>query len=152
MYSYACIKPQKRLWPVALRATISTEYEMRLALSWVFLLATGLSLSWGYEVPKAQVRVFYPKGFEVSIPHEEGISLFAFHGKLNEEFDGLEAGRWARDIPSAKRGRWTFRDRETTLQFGDTLYFWTYVIYNGLGYREDDSVFVVSEYSSNSKS
>lgn len=126
---------------------------MRLTLSCVFLLATaGLSLCWGYKVPKAQVRVFYPKGFEVSIPHQEGISLFAFHGKLNEDFDGLEAGRWARDIPNAKHGRWTFRDRETRLHIGDTLYYWTYVIHNGLGYREDDGAFVVSEYSSNRKS
>lgn len=122
---------------------------MRLTLSCVFLLSTVLGLSWAYEVPKAQVRVFYPKGFEVSIPHEEGISLFAFHGKLNEDFDGLEAGTWARDIPNAKRGRWTFRDRETALQIGDTLYFWTFVVYNGLGYREDDGAYVVSEYSNN---
>jgi len=33
----------------------------------------------GYEVTKAKIEVFYPKGFEVSIPDEEGISLFAFH-------------------------------------------------------------------------
>ncbi|KAH8421042.1 hypothetical protein KR222_005727 [Zaprionus bogoriensis] len=120
---------------------------MRFTLCWVFLLTAAVRLGWGYEAPKAQVRVFSPKGFEVSIPHEEGISLFAFHGKLNEEFDGLEAGRWARDIPNAKRGRWTFRDRQTVLHIGDTLYYWTFVIYNGLGYREDDGAFVVTEYS-----
>ncbi|XP_004518426.1 gram-negative bacteria-binding protein 3 [Ceratitis capitata] len=100
-----------------------------------------------YEVPKAKIEVFYPKGFEVSIPHEEGITLFAFHGKLNEEMEGLEAGTWSRDIVKVKNGRWTFRDREARLALGDTLYYWTYVIYNGLGYREDDGVFVVSAYS-----
>lgn len=121
---------------------------MRLLLSCAFIL-TAVVLGGAYKVPKAQVRVFYPKGFEVSIPHEEGISLFAFHGKLNEDFDGLEAGTWARDIPSAKRGRWTFRDRETALNLGDTLYYWTYVIYNGLGYREDDGAYVVTEYAPN---
>ncbi|XP_017051313.1 gram-negative bacteria-binding protein 3 [Drosophila ficusphila] len=110
------------------------------------LLVVGICFCHAYEAPEAQVRVFYPKGFEVSIPDAHGISLFAFHGKLNEEFDGLEAGRWARDIPSAKRGRWTFRDRETKLSPGDTLYFWTYVIYNGLGYRQDDGAHVVSGY------
>ncbi|ALC42245.1 CG30148 [Drosophila busckii] len=112
----------------------------------ISILWLSVLLAAAYEVPKAQVRVFYPRGFEVSIPHEAGISLFAFHGKLNEEFDGLEAGRWARDIPRAKRERWTFRDRETALKLGDTLYYWTYVIYNGLGYREDDAAHVVTEY------
>ncbi|XP_030373842.1 gram-negative bacteria-binding protein 3-like [Scaptodrosophila lebanonensis] len=100
-----------------------------------------------YEVPKARIQVFYPKGFEVSIPDEPGITLFAFHGKLNEEMEGLEAGTWARDIVKAKNGRWTFRDRIASLKPGDTLYYWTYVIYNGLGYREDDGQFVVGEYS-----
>ncbi|XP_037931202.1 gram-negative bacteria-binding protein 3-like [Teleopsis dalmanni] len=100
-----------------------------------------------YDVPKARVIVFERKGFEVSIPDEEGISLFAFHGKLNEEMDGLEAGTWARDIVKAKNGRWTFTDRVTELKIGDTLYYWTYVIYNGLGYREDDGVYVVTGFN-----
>lgn len=99
-----------------------------------------------YEVTPAKVEFFHPKGFEVSIPDEEGITLFAFHGKLNEEFDGLEAGSWARDIVTAKNGRWTFRDRITSLKIGDVLYFWTYVIYNGLGYSQYDGVHVVNGY------
>ncbi|XP_037934806.1 gram-negative bacteria-binding protein 3-like [Teleopsis dalmanni] len=100
-----------------------------------------------YEVPKARIIVFERKGFEVSVPDEEGISLFAFHGKLNEEMEGLEAGTWARDIVKAKNGRWTFTERVTKLHIGDILYYWTYVIYNGLGYREDDGVFVVTGYN-----
>ncbi|KAH8370265.1 hypothetical protein KR093_002849, partial [Drosophila rubida] len=103
-----------------------------------------------YEVPEAKIEVFYPKGFEVSIPHEEGITLFAFHGKLNEEMEGLEAGTWARDIVKMKNGRWTFRDRQATLKPGDILYYWTYVIYNGLGYRWDDGVYAVTAYSGSS--
>ncbi|XP_013116957.2 gram-negative bacteria-binding protein 3 [Stomoxys calcitrans] len=99
-----------------------------------------------YEAPTALVEVFYPQGFRVSIPHENGISLFAFHGKLNEEMEGLEAGTWARDIAKPKEGRWTFTDRNAKLKLGDTLYYWTYVIYKGLGYREEDGVFVVQQY------
>ncbi|KAH8307494.1 hypothetical protein KR044_013451, partial [Drosophila immigrans] len=105
-----------------------------------------------YEVPEAKIEVFYPKGFEVSIPHEEGITLFAFHGKLNEEMEGLEAGTWARDIVKMKNGRWTFRDRQATLKPGDILYYWTYVIYNGLGYRWDDGAYAVSAYSGSTPS
>ncbi|EDW00761.1 gram-negative bacteria-binding protein 3 [Drosophila grimshawi] len=110
-------------------------------------LLTAVMLCLAYEVPEARVSVFHPKGFEISIPHEEGITLFAFHGKVNEEFDGLEAGTLARDIPTAKNGRWTFMDRSTVLKMGDTLYYWTYVIHNGLGYRFDDGVHVVTEFT-----
>lgn len=47
---------------------------------------------------------------------QEGISLFAFHGKLNEEFEGREAGTWARDVVRVRNGRYTFRDRDTQLK------------------------------------
>lgn len=117
-------------------------YVLRLNLFLILWIQHTLA----YEVPTAQIKVFYPKGFEVSIPHEEGITLFAFHGKLNEEMDGLEAGTWARDIVKPKEGRWIFRERNTKLKLGDTLYYWTYVIYNGLGYREEDGVYVVQHY------
>ncbi|XP_037820290.1 gram-negative bacteria-binding protein 3-like [Lucilia sericata] len=122
----------------------------RSVINYTHLLGIVLSLMpccWTYEVPKATIKVFYPKGFEVSIPDEEGITLFAFHGKLNEEMEGLEAGTWAVDIVKPKNGRWIFRDRITQLKFGDTLYYWTYVIYNGLGYREDNGVYVVQQYA-----
>ncbi|XP_030388213.1 gram-negative bacteria-binding protein 3-like [Scaptodrosophila lebanonensis] len=100
-------------------------------------------ISHAFEAPKAQIKVLKPKGFEVSIPDQNGISLFAFHGKLNKGFNGLEAGQFSRDITKAEGGRWTYRDTETELKSGDTLYFWTYVLYNGQGYREDNGKFVV---------
>ena len=58
--------------------------------------------------------------------------------------EGLEAGQWARDITKAKGGRWTFRDRNAELKVGDKIYFWTYVIKNGLGYRQDDGEWTVT--------
>ncbi|XP_073823128.1 gram-negative bacteria binding protein 3 [Musca autumnalis] len=131
--------------PLSGTMTNSKMHFALVILSSFSFIATALAQQ-GYEVPTATIEVFYPKGFQVSIPHEEGITLFAFHGKLNEEMDGLEAGTWARDIVKPKNGRWIFRDRITQLQLGDTLYYWTYVIYKGLGYREDDGVYVVKEY------
>ncbi|XP_041986270.1 uncharacterized protein LOC121738351 [Aricia agestis] len=98
-----------------------------------------------YEVPKAKIEAIYPKGLKVSLP-DDGYSLFAFHGKLNEEMDGLEAGDWSRDIIKAKHGRWTFTDKNAKLKIGDKIYYWTYVIKNGLGYREDDGEFTVTGY------
>ncbi|KAL9908895.1 gram-negative bacteria binding protein 3 [Glossina fuscipes fuscipes] len=105
-----------------------------------YLLASGQA----YDVPKAKIEVNCSKGFQVSIPHADGITLFAFHAKLNEEMDGLEGGTWSRDIVKPKNGSWTFTDRITKLELGDTLYYWTYVIYQGLGYREDDGVYIVN--------
>ncbi|XP_045536217.1 beta-1,3-glucan-binding protein-like [Papilio machaon] len=98
-----------------------------------------------YEVPPAKLEAIYPKGLRVSIP-DDGFSLFAFHGKLNEEMEGLEAGQWSRDITKAKNGRWTFRDRDTALKIGDKVYFWTYVIKNGLGYRQDNGEWTVTGF------
>uniref|UniRef100_A0A1A9WPY0 CBM39 domain-containing protein n=1 Tax=Glossina brevipalpis TaxID=37001 RepID=A0A1A9WPY0_9MUSC len=102
-----------------------------------------LQSSIAYQVPPADITVLEPQGFVVSIPHDDGITLFAFHGKLNEEMNGLEAGTWSRDIVQPKDGHWVFFDRNTKLKPGDVLYFWTYVIKDGLGYRQDDGVFHV---------
>lgn len=114
----------------------------------VFCGVTG-SLGQDYEVPAATVEVFRPKGFRISIPDQDGIKLFAFHGKLNEEFNGREAGTWARDITKAKDGRWTFVDTQTKLKVGDVLYYWLTVHYfdgeKELGFYRDDQEFVVQE-------
>lgn len=98
-----------------------------------------------YEVPNAKLEAIWPKGLRVSIP-DDGYTLFAFHGKLNEEMEGLEAGIWSRDITKARDGRWTFRDRNAELKIGDKVYFWTYVIKNGLGYRQDNGEWTVTGY------
>lgn len=79
---------------------------------------------------------------------EEGVTLFAFHGNINEEFNGREAGQFARDITKAKNGRWTFVDKLTKFKPGDKIYYWTYVIYddgkNKLGYANDDQEYTVT--------
>lgn len=59
--------------------------------------------------------------------------------------EGLEAGNpWARDIPSPKNGQWTFKDKKTELKLGDKVYFWTYAVKNGLGYRQVDGEWTVT--------
>ncbi|KAL0822263.1 hypothetical protein ABMA28_004385 [Loxostege sticticalis] len=98
-----------------------------------------------YQVPPAKLEAIYPRGLRVSVP-DDGFSLFAFHGKLNEEMEGLEAGQWARDVVKPKDGRWWFRDRNVRLNLGDKVYFWTYVIKDGLGYRQDNGEWTVTEY------
>lgn len=102
-----------------------------------------------YEVPDAIVEVFSPRGLKVSIPDEDGIKLFAFHGNINKEFDGLEAGEMAKDILKPKNGYWTFYDPTKKLKVGDTLHYWTYVDYfdgtNKLGYQKLDQKYEVRE-------
>ncbi|KAG7295857.1 Beta-1-3-glucan-binding protein [Plutella xylostella] len=99
-----------------------------------------------YSVPPAKLEAIAPTGWlKVTLP-DDGFSLFAFHGKLNEEMDGLEAGHWARDITKPKDGVWTFRDRAARLKVGDKVYFWTFVIKDGLGYRQDDGEWTVTEF------
>uniref|UniRef100_A0A1L8E2T1 Putative beta-1 n=1 Tax=Nyssomyia neivai TaxID=330878 RepID=A0A1L8E2T1_9DIPT len=88
----------------------------------------------GFEIPTPEVKIF-SRGFEVSIPEEEGITLFAFHGQLNFPFTGLQAGQWASDITRPTEGRYRFIERSTKLKPGDVLYFWVHVIFNGLGYN-----------------
>lgn len=64
-----------------------------------------------------------------------GITLFAFHGNINEDFDSLEAGQMARDVIKKRGDRWVFEDKNVKLKEGDTLYYWLYVILDGLGYQ-----------------
>ncbi|KPJ15398.1 Beta-1,3-glucan-binding protein [Papilio machaon] len=113
-------------------------------LAWV-LLCDAQARAQKYTVPPAKLEAIYPQGLRVSIP-DDGFSLFAFHGNLNQEMEGLEAGQWSRDITKAKNNRWTFRDRNAKLKLGDTIYFWTYVIKDGLGYRQDNGEWTVTEF------
>lgn len=110
----------------------------------IFLLCFFICVSC-YEVPPAKLEAIWPKGLRVSVP-DDGYSLFAFHGKLNEEMEGLEAGHWSRDITKSKGGRWTFNDKQAKLKIGDKIYFWTYVIKEGLGYRQDNGEWTVTGY------
>ncbi|KAH8319965.1 hypothetical protein KR074_010045, partial [Drosophila pseudoananassae] len=104
------------------------------SLVYLLLVATSLGAIMAYQVPEATVKVT-AQGFEVSIPAEPGVSLFAFHGKVNEEMDDLSDQTWAADIVSPRNGRFTYRNRNHRLQPGDTLYYWTTARYNGIDYH-----------------
>lgn len=69
--------------------------------------------------------------------------VFAFHGKLNEEFVDLEAGTWSKDITKVENGRFTFEDNEAVLKDGDVLHYWLYVIKGKFGYRRDKGAYTV---------
>ncbi|XP_076264087.1 beta-1,3-glucan-binding protein 2-like [Rhynchophorus ferrugineus] len=97
-----------------------------------------------YEVPKPKIEV-HPKGFTVAIPDEEGISLFAFHGNINKPMADLEAGQFSKDILRKKNHEWVFNETRTKLKEGDVIYYWLFVIKDGLGYRYDDGQYSVTD-------
>ncbi|KAH8421029.1 hypothetical protein KR222_004440 [Zaprionus bogoriensis] len=115
------------------------------ALLLCLLLGCNSNSCHAYKVPAATVKVNSPQGFEVSVPDEPGISLFAFHGKLNEEMDDLSDQTWATDVVSARNGRWTYRNRQQKLQPGDVLYYWTTVRYNGIDYHNYNQRHVIGQ-------
>ncbi|KAJ0178106.1 hypothetical protein K1T71_005929 [Dendrolimus kikuchii] len=122
------------------KADVMIRYN--LFILFTFALCNGQTQ---YTVPPAKLEAIYPKGLRVTVK-DDGFSLFAFHGKLNEEMEGLEAGQWARDITRPKNGQWIFNDKNAQLKLGDKIYFWTYVIKDGLGYRQDNGEWTVTEF------
>ncbi|KAG4072472.1 hypothetical protein HA402_004404 [Bradysia odoriphaga] len=98
-----------------------------------------------YSVPKATVTAYQSKGFSVSIPDSPGLSLFAFHGNVNNKLDVLDGGSLSKDITKPKNGMWTYTDDSIKLKIGDTINYWLYVVKDGLGYRLDQQQFVVKE-------
>ncbi|XP_066151348.1 uncharacterized protein [Euwallacea fornicatus] len=112
-----------------------------LAFSLTYSLCSG-----DYTVPAPKIEIFN-KGFRFSIPHEEGVELFAFHGNINKPMNDLEAGYFSKDILKKCNDRWVFEDKTSRLVAGDTVYFWLFVIKDGLGYRYDDGKYIVRDIS-----
>lgn len=96
-----------------------------------------------YIVPDAEIIAHSPKGLEISIPDEDGIVLFAVHANINKEMRYLEAGQISQDVTRKIDGRWVYKNKHIRLKLGDKLYYWLFVIKDGLGYRRDDITHVV---------
>lgn len=109
----------------------------------VSALTNNVASEIGYAVPEPKIDIFDTKGFRVSIPDGLGLELFAFHGKINEPMNGLEAGQFSKDILKKCGDSWVFEDDTEKLVVGNTLYYWLFVIRNRLGHRYDDGKFIV---------
>ncbi|XP_039284781.1 gram-negative bacteria-binding protein 3 isoform X2 [Nilaparvata lugens] len=89
-----------------------------------------------YEVPSAIIEVVHPKGFRASIPGEKGLTLFAFHGRINEEFEQTDEGQFSADVLGPDPiGFWTYTNREVHLKIGDVIHYWIYVVKDGVEYE-----------------
>ncbi|XP_012057432.1 PREDICTED: beta-1,3-glucan-binding protein-like [Atta cephalotes] len=111
------------------------EYFPFAKLFLLTILFTNVCENAAYKPPEAKVEPLHPMGLRISIPDEHGITLVAFHININEDFDGLEAGRFAKDILKIRNGRWTFQDKQVQLRRDDIIYYWVHVVYEGLGYN-----------------
>ncbi|EFA01998.1 beta-1,3-glucan-binding protein 2 [Tribolium castaneum] len=96
-----------------------------------------------YNVPRPSIQAFRPRGFKVSIPHTEGIQLFAFHGNINKPLHGLEAGQFSQDVLQREGDEWVFQDSSAKLNVGDKIYYWLFIIKEDLGYRYDHGEYEV---------
>ncbi|XP_015114895.1 beta-1,3-glucan-binding protein 1 [Diachasma alloeum] len=112
-----------------------TSSMLRILIIFSLLFLDFGSVLATYTPPQARVEPLYPKGIRISIPDEQGITLVAFHVRINEEFEGLEAGTIAVDVLRVRNGRWKYEDRTTKLKYGDKVYYWVHVVYEGLGYN-----------------
>nr|WJZ56740.1 beta-1,3-glucan recognition protein 3 [Dioryctria sylvestrella] len=104
----------------------------------LLLLTSCLRVVQCFDVPRVKFEAFYPKGFKVSIPDND-FTLFGFNAKLNEQVSDLDDGDWSKNITNRYGDRWTFRDDNIVLQLGDTIYYSTYVVKDGMGRRRDGS-------------
>ncbi|XP_037953003.1 beta-1,3-glucan-binding protein-like [Teleopsis dalmanni] len=120
---------------------------MFITISCTAVLCIGLAAFFhqttAFQAPQASFKRLQPRGFMVCIPDKPGISLFAFHGNLNRPMNGLEAGTWSVDITGKEEGKWVYWNHEAVVNPGDKIHFWTYVLKDGLGYRQDNGVFNV---------
>lgn len=73
---------------------------------------------------------------------EPGITFVAFHGKINNEFDGNEMGDFHSESLQPENGEWVLRNDRHIFRSGDVLYYWIYVQHKRLGYRLDNAKFV----------
>lgn len=109
------------------------------------LIPFAVSLPAGmYDFPNPTIEVFKNGGFKVSVPDEDGLSLFAFHGNVNRPLRNLEAGQFSVDITKKENNRWTYENSDLKLKRGDVINYWLYVIKNGLGYQLLDKQYTVN--------
>lgn len=104
---------------------------------------SGIGISRPYTLSRPQIEVYKNGGFQVTLPDSPGIQLFAFHGKINCEFIGHEAGTYSIDIKEKTNGKWVYHNKDALLKIGDTIYYWLYVQKDNVGYRKDDNKFEV---------
>ncbi|CAH0546477.1 unnamed protein product [Brassicogethes aeneus] len=89
-----------------------------------------------FSVPNLQFEAYEPKGFRVSIPADDGVQLFGFHGNLNKKISQIEPGDLSEDVTRPENSIWSYNNKDQALQVGDTIHYWVFVQHKYLGYRK----------------
>lgn len=133
------------LHPSDSNAAVEWKWSLRMKPIVCVLLAVtqALYVPQEYVIPEPKFEVYTSRGFSVSIPHEEGIELFSFHGSINKRMKSFDVGQFSKDVLNKRSDRWIYENRNTELREGDAIYFWLLVIKDNLGYRYDGGQFVV---------
>ncbi|KAF9408553.1 hypothetical protein HW555_011795, partial [Spodoptera exigua] len=97
-----------------------------------------------FEVPTPTVEALQPKGFRI-ILKDDGYSFVGFRININVDFeDGLNDGQINKDNTQPRNGYWVYMNRKEKLNVGDTIYYWLYVIKNGMGHFVTDLAYEVT--------
>lgn len=75
---------------------------------------------------------------------QDGMQLFAFHGKVNEDISRIEPGQYSGDFKSPSKGRWTYFNEDLVLKPGDKISYWIFIQHDKSGYRKDNQKWTVS--------
>ncbi|XP_055705719.1 beta-1,3-glucan-binding protein-like [Phlebotomus papatasi] len=113
----------------------------------IIFISSCFNLVATYRIPPPTIVVTQPTGLKVSIPDENGIVLFAFHGKINEQLEQNEVGTLYDDVQKPRDGRWIYENNTVALKMGDKLYYWIYVQNERLAFRLEDQVFEVTDFN-----
>jgi len=114
-----------------------------LVLLYVQIITTSVTCV--YTVPTPEFEVIKPRGFRVSVPHHEGIDLFAFHGNVNQPMEHRAAGQISTEVTRNRGNRWIINIRDVRLRNGDKIYYWVYVRKEGLGYLAENLEYEVTD-------
>ncbi|CAD7082016.1 unnamed protein product [Hermetia illucens] len=93
-----------------------------------------------------KVDVFFPSGFQVSIPAENNITSLNFTGNLNRELNNFESNTWTAYDIRPKNGQLTFEDNTSNLRIGDVIYHRITVTAFGHRKQYPDRVHTVTSY------
>uniref|UniRef100_A0A1L8E2T0 Putative beta-1 n=1 Tax=Nyssomyia neivai TaxID=330878 RepID=A0A1L8E2T0_9DIPT len=111
------------------------------------IITSCIYIGAAYRIPSPTIEVTEPSGFKLSIPDDNGIVLFAFHGKINENLAQNEMGNLHEDIQEPVDGKWTYENRTVRLKKGDKIHYWIYVQHGRLAFRLDNQIFEVTEFN-----
>ncbi|CAH1105316.1 unnamed protein product [Psylliodes chrysocephalus] len=114
-------------------------------LVWLCFLVIIIGCYGQFEIPPLTLEAFTPSGLKASLPANNGIEMFAFHGKINKEFKQFEPGDFTEDIMEPVNGFFVYDNPNLQIKVGDVIYYWIFVQHDQLGYRLDNQTWHVKE-------